>query len=222
MRELRDLIQKRRIDVACIQETKMEVMEEKVCKTIWGHRQFEWSYKGGEGNSGGILTMWNPEVFQKISEWHCRGMLVIRSWNGASRVVPLRWASVPSSILSACFVLFGCLFLSEVGLSSSADLEVAFADYKTTVEKVWTSSTKQGWSGFTLKERLKEVKIELKRWSKDTFGNLESRIEEKKEEIEKLDLFDDTFGLTEEEAGRRQESTGELMQEVAWNEKQLV
>ncbi|KAL8529977.1 hypothetical protein ACS0TY_007156 [Phlomoides rotata] len=52
-------------------------MEEKVCKAIWGHRPFDWSYKAAEGNSGGILTMWNPEVFKKTSEWDCRGMLVV-------------------------------------------------------------------------------------------------------------------------------------------------
>ncbi|KAL8529976.1 hypothetical protein ACS0TY_007155 [Phlomoides rotata] len=90
------------------------------------------------------------------------------------------------------------------------------------VEKVWKASTRQGWSGFTLKEKLKDLKVELKSWSKNTFGNLESRIEEKKGEIEKLDLFDDTFGLTEEEVGRRQEIMGELLQKAAWNEKQLA
>ncbi|KAL8468941.1 hypothetical protein ACS0TY_031951 [Phlomoides rotata] len=251
-RELRDLIQERRIDVACIQETKMEVMEEKVYKTMWGHRQFEWSYKGAEGNSGGILTMWNPEVFQKISEWHCRGMLVnsnemmcvIGDFNAirddTDRVgrsthfddrdmvkfnnmiegsdlteIPLvsrcyTWYRSDGTCKSKLDRLLGNpnwlikwpnVILKGGKRSFSDHIPIFFEgyiknwgpkpfkffnhwtlhpDYKATVEKVWSSSTKQGWSGFTLKERLKEVKIELKRWSKDTFGHLESRIEEKK------------------------------------------
>ncbi|KAL8461410.1 hypothetical protein ACS0TY_032759 [Phlomoides rotata] len=290
-RELRDLIQERRIDVACIQETKMEVMEEKVYKTMWGHRQFEWSYKGAEGNSGGILTMWNPEVFQKISEWHCRGMLVVSGrWleddsrctivnvyapNNSTQRGEL-WEVIEAlaeqnsnemmcvigdfnairddtdrvgrsthfddrdmvkfnnmiegsdltkiPLVSRCYTWYRSdgtckskldrllgnpnwlikwpnVILKGGKRSFSDHIPIFFEgyiknwgpkpfkffnhwtlhpDYKATVEKVWSSSTKQGWSGFTLKERLKEVKIELKRWSKDTFGHLESRIEEKK------------------------------------------
>ncbi|KAL8470945.1 hypothetical protein ACS0TY_033497 [Phlomoides rotata] len=50
---------------------------------------------------------------------------------------------------------------------------------------------------------------------------MEHQIEEKKGEIEKLDLVDDAFGLSEEESARRQEMMGELQKEASWNEKQL-
>ncbi|KAL8477136.1 hypothetical protein ACS0TY_029438 [Phlomoides rotata] len=34
-------------------------------------------------STGGILTIWNIEVFQKLSEWSCRGMLVVNGrWVG--------------------------------------------------------------------------------------------------------------------------------------------
>ncbi|KAL8501915.1 hypothetical protein ACS0TY_021147 [Phlomoides rotata] len=51
---------------------------------------------------------------------------------------------------------------------------------------------------------------------------MERRIEEKKEEIEKLYILDDTFGLEDEEINRRQELTGDVMLESSWNESQLL
>ncbi|KAL8531531.1 hypothetical protein ACS0TY_008214 [Phlomoides rotata] len=55
----------------------MEIMDKRVCKTIWRNRSFDWSFMEAEGNSGGILTIWNTEVFLKVSEWYCRGMIVV-------------------------------------------------------------------------------------------------------------------------------------------------
>ncbi|KAL8545034.1 hypothetical protein ACS0TY_005295 [Phlomoides rotata] len=81
--------------------------------------------------------------------------------------------------------------------------------YKGLVEKVWSSSLKQGWAGFVIKEKLKELKMELKEWSTTTFKGMDRRIEEKNDELERLDILDDTFGLDEEEISRRQE--------VIWN-----
>ncbi|KAL8497091.1 hypothetical protein ACS0TY_020678 [Phlomoides rotata] len=51
---------------------------------------------------------------------------------------------------------------------------------------------------------------------------MERRIEEKKEEIEKLYILDDTFGLEDEEINRRQELMGDVMLESSWNESQLL
>ncbi|KAL8531532.1 hypothetical protein ACS0TY_008215 [Phlomoides rotata] len=70
------------------------------------------------------------------------------------------------------------------------------------MEKTWKASSRQ-WAGFVIKEKLKELKVVLKSWSKETFGHMEKRIEEKKEELEKLDIIDDTLGLSEEETTRR-------------------
>lgn len=53
------------------------------------------------------------------------------------------------------------------------------------------------------------------------FDALDNSIEEKKAEIERLDILDDTFGLEPDEAGKRESVMGELLQEVAWKESQL-
>lgn len=48
-----------------------------------------------------------------------------------------------------------------------------------------------------IKEKLKLIKKELKMWNKDV--HMDGKIEKLKEEIYKLDLFDDNFGIEEEE-----------------------
>ncbi|KAL8481726.1 hypothetical protein ACS0TY_028027 [Phlomoides rotata] len=94
--------------------------------------------------------------------------------------------------------------------------------YKDLIETVWSSSNIRGWGGYVLKEKLKELKTELKTWSREIFNGMDRRIKEKKEEIEKLDLWDDTFGLEEDEITRRQNLLGDLMMETSWRESQWL
>ncbi|KAL8505547.1 hypothetical protein ACS0TY_016695 [Phlomoides rotata] len=78
------------------------------------------------------------------------------------------------------------------------------------------------YKGFVIKEKLKELKVELKAWSKATFNGMDRRIEVKKDELERLDILDDTFGLDEEEISRRQEVLGDLLMESSWKESHLL
>ncbi|KAL8473811.1 hypothetical protein ACS0TY_030606 [Phlomoides rotata] len=94
--------------------------------------------------------------------------------------------------------------------------------YKGLIEKVWASSLKQGWVGFVIKEKLKELKTQVNAWSRETFNGMDRRIEDKKDEIGKLDILDDTFGLEEEEISRRQDLLGDLIMETSWRESQLL
>ncbi|KAL8549861.1 hypothetical protein ACS0TY_008632 [Phlomoides rotata] len=76
-REVRDMVMNLKIEICCLQETKLEAVDRRLCKLIWGNRACDWACFGSEGNSGGILTLWNPDVFQKSSEWNRRGMVVV-------------------------------------------------------------------------------------------------------------------------------------------------
>lgn len=51
-----------------------------------------------------------------------------------------------------------------------------------------------------IKEKLKFIKEELKVCNKDVFCYMDSKIDKLRDEITKLDLFEDTFGFEEEEA----------------------
>ncbi|KAL8541408.1 hypothetical protein ACS0TY_002609 [Phlomoides rotata] len=68
-------------------------------------------------------------------------------------------------------------------------------------------------------EGLKTLKIELKKWSREVFGELDKKIEDKKVEIERLDMIDDTLGLDENEEDQRQQLLDGLMKESNWREK---
>lgn len=87
------------------------------------------------------------------------------------------------------------------------------------VAEKWNWFNVQGWGGFRVKEKLKLLKCELKNWRVEVFGCLDAKIEEKKEQIEKLDLWDNVFGL--EEVEKRRELMADLMQECSWREAQL-
>ncbi|KAL8497360.1 hypothetical protein ACS0TY_020881 [Phlomoides rotata] len=332
-REVREMIAKLKVDICCLQETKMEEVNMKICKSIWGNSNFDWSWHSAVGNSGGILTIWNREVFQKINSWSREGMLVVNGrWtedgtecmiinvyapNSASQRKVL-WETIQALVWQNGTEVIGIIGdfntireegdrvgrsnhwdrnemdrfnnfiegcdLSEIqlvgrrftwyrpdgtckskldqllvntnwlnkwpgqilreGKRALSDHVPIFIEgsnkdwgprpfkffnqwiqhpgYKELIEKVWSTSTKQGWASFVIKEKLKEVKTELKSWSKEIFQGLDRRIEVKKEEVERLDLIDDTFGLEDEETSRRQDLLGDLMLESSWREGQLI
>jgi hypothetical protein len=57
-RIIKQLIQKEKIDFMAIQETKLEVISEALCFSLWGGSDCEWAFLPPEGNSGGILSIW--------------------------------------------------------------------------------------------------------------------------------------------------------------------
>ena len=61
-REIRRLIVEKSPDVFCIQETKLEVVDDVMCRSLWGSEDVAYSFKPLVGASGGILRMWNPSV----------------------------------------------------------------------------------------------------------------------------------------------------------------
>ncbi|KAL8471398.1 hypothetical protein ACS0TY_028884 [Phlomoides rotata] len=52
-------------------------MEERIGNDLWYNKEYDWVWREAEGRSGGIISIWNKNVFSKISVWHIRGMLVV-------------------------------------------------------------------------------------------------------------------------------------------------
>ncbi|KAL8512552.1 hypothetical protein ACS0TY_018873 [Phlomoides rotata] len=78
--EIRGMVSRFRIDMCCIQETKMGKIESKLCRELWCDFNFDWAYKEADGRSGGILTICNNSMFCKTSVWHIKGILVINGY----------------------------------------------------------------------------------------------------------------------------------------------
>lgn len=43
-RELKKLVNKEKLDMICIQETQFEYITQRVCNSLWGGDDFEWSF----------------------------------------------------------------------------------------------------------------------------------------------------------------------------------
>lgn len=84
-----------------------------------------------------------------------------------------------------------------------------------------TNSSLSTWGSFVIKEKLKLLKAELRTWSQATLGNLDRNIEEKKEEIQRLDIIDDALGLKEDEIKHRELIMDDLLKESSPREAQL-
>ncbi|GKV05101.1 hypothetical protein SLEP1_g17145 [Rubroshorea leprosula] len=63
-RGLRDLIRREGADIVFIQESKMEVCDDRKCKYVWGGDNCRWVMKAAHGKSGGILCLWNSNLFE--------------------------------------------------------------------------------------------------------------------------------------------------------------
>lgn len=63
----------------------------------------------------------------------------------------------------------------------------------------WQSYIVEGWGRYVLKEKLKCLKSDLKLWSKQIFGSINTKTENLRTEIHRLDIIDDSFGLEDVE-----------------------
>ncbi|XP_057770683.1 uncharacterized protein LOC130990469 [Salvia miltiorrhiza] len=84
-------------------------------------------------------------------------------------------------------------------------------DFSELVRKTWDEAKIEGWSCFVFKEKLKLIKFALKEWNLRIYGNIEHGLTELKDELQELDIIDDTFGLDESETIRRNELRAKII-----------
>ena len=65
---VRNLIRRWGLDVVCLQETKMGLINRAVIHSLWGGQHVDWSYLGSCGASGRVLVMWDTQVVNKMEE----------------------------------------------------------------------------------------------------------------------------------------------------------
>ncbi|GKV36093.1 hypothetical protein SLEP1_g44261 [Rubroshorea leprosula] len=74
---VRNMVRKEEINFACFQETKIETIDKEFCVSIWGHENFDWAYKALVGRSGGILCVWDNDIFVKETVIEIPGAVAI-------------------------------------------------------------------------------------------------------------------------------------------------
>lgn len=75
--------------------------------------------------------------------------------------------------------------------------------FKAIVEASWSSIQVEGWGAFVVKEKLKELKQQLKVWNKEVFGNLNTKRNELVLELNALDKKAEEAPLSVEEVARK-------------------
>lgn len=63
-RSIKEMVSKEKVDMILIQETKLEVVDSKVCATIWGDENCAWQVVPAVNRGGGILCIWRDGAFQ--------------------------------------------------------------------------------------------------------------------------------------------------------------
>ncbi|KAH7864902.1 hypothetical protein Vadar_031844 [Vaccinium darrowii] len=76
-RFLSKLIKEREPDIVMIQETKLETIERKTAQKLWGSTEVGFTESGAIGASGGILILWNKELFKPQSITTNRHFIIV-------------------------------------------------------------------------------------------------------------------------------------------------
>lgn len=84
--EVREFIKIQKTDFACIQETRKEVIDEFLIRSLWGQNRCGWAYRESEGRSGGIISLWNLEVSSASSSWYMKGAVVVNGFWRSERI----------------------------------------------------------------------------------------------------------------------------------------
>jgi hypothetical protein len=71
---IRNLLSKWKLDIACLQETKLELISNQLVQSLWRCPNVDWYHVASNGASGGILLMWDNRVVSKIDV--CMGSFV--------------------------------------------------------------------------------------------------------------------------------------------------
>lgn len=63
---IKESLRKANVDIVMLQETKLEVVDHKWIRSIWGCRNKNWSFLPSLGASGGQLIIWRDELFKNV------------------------------------------------------------------------------------------------------------------------------------------------------------
>lgn len=68
-KDVKEMVKVHKLDFLCLQETKMEGTDRKLCSLLWDDDDFDWVAKNATGRSGGLLLVWRRDCFSLISEF---------------------------------------------------------------------------------------------------------------------------------------------------------
>ncbi|GMP24335.1 hypothetical protein CsSME_00001633 [Camellia sinensis var. sinensis] len=310
---IRKLIYERKADIVLLQETKNVSILEKEVRALWGKRNMDFMVVGSEGSAGGLLCIWDPDVFRMVdcccnrrlillsgkllnsfdcnilnvyapnevssrgkfwdtlielksgfpNPWY-KGMMDLNSFIQSCELndLPLlgkkfiwsnaqdgeKWSGIDRFLLNPKWLMkFNFKEWGLPGLFSDHCPIMLIDDerdwgpkpfrfinawsshpsFSLFVAKVWDEFRIIGKAGHVLFQKLKMLKVELKKWNLEVFGNLAIKLKNAEEELVELDIVAENRGLVAAEKARRRQVRGEVwklskMVEWLWQQKSRV
>ncbi|GJT35978.1 zinc finger, PHD-type containing protein [Tanacetum coccineum] len=75
---IKDLCFKHNVDFLGIQKSKMTKLELFRLKSMWGNYSFDYACSLARGRSGGLISMWDPNVFVKEQIWRDEDFIIVK------------------------------------------------------------------------------------------------------------------------------------------------
>ncbi|KAL7228418.1 hypothetical protein ACSBR2_007187 [Camellia fascicularis] len=129
--KIRKLLKERNVDMVLLQETKKPKISEVEIRSMWLRDKMEFLTVDSEGSAGGLLCVWDPDVFQ-ISESCSNRRFILLSgalpgfvdqlllwWAGGKMEMKI-WSAISLAVLWSIWKLRNeCIFKSstQTGLS---------------------------------------------------------------------------------------------------------
>jgi hypothetical protein len=74
-RRVRELVVDHKVDFLALQETKLEMISDKLCYSLWGSEDYNWFFLPSDGASGGILSIWGKSNSNLICTFSGEGFI---------------------------------------------------------------------------------------------------------------------------------------------------
>ncbi|KAL2605012.1 hypothetical protein AAZV13_09G099800 [Glycine max] len=85
---IRKLTLAHNVDILCIQETKRESIDKKLCQYLWGDDNASWEFAPSNNAAGGLLCIWNNEAFMVDRRVVGRGFILLEgTWTKDNKKV---------------------------------------------------------------------------------------------------------------------------------------
>lgn len=74
---IRRLVRKHKADMLYIQEIKREHIDKDICQALWGNQEVGWEFLPSINTAGGLLCVWNDQVFKTVRRENGRGFILL-------------------------------------------------------------------------------------------------------------------------------------------------
>ncbi|XP_028091887.1 uncharacterized protein LOC114292179 [Camellia sinensis] len=188
---IKEFLSQKYVDMVLLQETKRSCMDESGVRSLWPIDSVEFMEVGADGSAGGLLCVWNPLIFS-LKECCCfRNFILLadlnrrRLWGILSNlksIFPNPWCLGGDFNENGSNTRFGgyqdslLLFSDHSPILLMEDDRnwgpkpfkfinawVLHPDFLDEAKRAWESSGVQGWACYIIMEKLRVLKVALKK-----------------------------------------------------------